>query len=300
MLELLPYLKMKTIQTEEIIDQFLFYLGFSKILEKIMYSLLYKYLSDNNVLYKKQFGFQEKHSTKHAIMQLVNLIFGKNLYTLGIFIDLSKAFDTVDHKILITKLENYGVKETNLQWFKSYLKNRKQFITCGNFSTSYINISCGVPQGSILVPLLFLVYVICLFSCLLSMTIIIRLNFRSMFADDTNLFYSHQNIETLFGTVNCELEKICEWSRANKLSLKVTKTNYTLFHKNSTKDKLPLKMPELKIGNSIIKGKSSPKFLGVCWMKICLGKIILKRLKKNQPKMFFYYIAQNHILMRLP
>ena len=135
MLELLPYLKMKTIQTEEIIDQFLFYLGFSKILEKIMYSLLYKYLSDNNVLYKKQFGFQEKHSTKHAIMQLVNLIFGKNLYTLGIFIDLSKAFDTVDHKILITKLENYGVKGTNLQWIKSFLENRKQFIAYENFST---------------------------------------------------------------------------------------------------------------------------------------------------------------------
>ena len=179
MLELLPYLKMKTIQTEEIIDQFLFYLGFSKIFEKIMYSLLYKYLSDNNVLYRKQFGFQEKHSTKHAIMQLVDQIncSFESLYTLDIFIDLSKAFDTVDHKILITKLENYGVKETNLQWFKSYLENRKQFITCGNFSTSYINISCGVPQGSILGPLLFLVYVICLFSCLLSMTIIFRLIF---------------------------------------------------------------------------------------------------------------------------
>ena len=162
MLELLPYLKMKTIQTEEIIDQFLFYLGFSKILEKIMYSLLYKYLSDNNVLYKKQFGFQEKHSTEHAILHLVDQIncsFEKNLFTLGIFIDLSKAFDTVDHKILITKLENYGVKGTNLQWFKSYLENRKQFIAYENFSTSYINISCGLPQGSILGPLLFLVYV---------------------------------------------------------------------------------------------------------------------------------------------
>ena len=118
---------------------------FSKILEKIMYNRLYKHLSDNNVLYKKQFGFQEKHSTKHAIMQLVNLIFGKNLYTLGIFIDLSKAFDTVDHKILITKLENYGVKGTNLQWFESYPKNHKQFIAYETFSTSYINILCGVP-----------------------------------------------------------------------------------------------------------------------------------------------------------
>ena len=133
---------------------------FSKIYEKIMYKHLYKHLSDNNILYRKQFGFQEKLSTKHAIMQLVNQIncsFEENLYTLGTFIDLSKAFDSVDHNILITKLENYGVTGTNLQWFKSYLENRKRCIAYKTFLTSYINISCGVPQGSILGPLIFLV-----------------------------------------------------------------------------------------------------------------------------------------------
>ena len=96
-----------------------------------MYNRLYKHLSDNNVLYGKQFGFQEKHSTEHAIMQLVDQIncsFEKNLFILDICIDLSKDFDTVDRKTLITKLENYRVKVTNLQWFKSYLENRKQFI----------------------------------------------------------------------------------------------------------------------------------------------------------------------------
>ena len=93
-------------------------------------------------------------------MELVEQIccrFEKNLYTVGIFMDLSKPLDTVDHKILITKLENYGVKGTNLLWFKSYLENRKHFIAYENLSISHISISCGMPQGSILGPLLFLV-----------------------------------------------------------------------------------------------------------------------------------------------
>ena len=96
-----------------------------------MYNRLYKYLKENNILYKKQFGFQKNHSTEHAIMQLVDQInnsFENNQYTPGVFIDLSKAFDTVDHEILIAKLENYGIKGNNLNWFKSYLENRKQFI----------------------------------------------------------------------------------------------------------------------------------------------------------------------------
>ena len=95
----------------------------NKILERIMYSRLYKYLTDNNILYKKQFGFQTRHSTEHAIIQLVDQInsnFEKDQYTLGVLTDLSKAFDTVDNKILITKLENYGIKGINLLWFNTW------------------------------------------------------------------------------------------------------------------------------------------------------------------------------------
>ena len=108
---------------------------FSKILERIMYRRLYSYLQENKILYSKQFGFQTGHSTDHAIIQLVEQIyenFEENKYTLGVFIDLAKAFDTVDHKILLRKMEIYGIGGTTLKWFENYLTNRKQYIQISN------------------------------------------------------------------------------------------------------------------------------------------------------------------------
>ena len=121
---------------------------FSKILEKIMYNRLYKYLTDNSMLYKKQFGFQEGHSTEHAIVQLVDQIiksFESKQYTLGVFVYLSKAFDTVNHEILIFKLENYRKRGKNSLWFIIYLTNRTQFIKYKNLNTSFRKIVCHVP-----------------------------------------------------------------------------------------------------------------------------------------------------------
>ena len=134
---------------------------FSKMLERIMYNRLYEYLNQNNILYNKQFMFRGGHSTDHPLIDLVDNIynlFNENKYTLRVFIDLSKAFDTVDHKILLKKLELYGVKGNVLNWFKSYLSNRKQYIEIEGQKTDCLNITCGVPQGSILGPLLFLIY----------------------------------------------------------------------------------------------------------------------------------------------
>ena len=227
---------------------------FSKLLER----RLFKYLSENSILYKKQFGSQTFHSTEHAILLLANQLyqsFDESKFTLGIFVDLSKVLDTVDHKILTTKLELYGIKDRNLRWFESYLSNRKQFITYGDKQTNIETITCGV-QGSILGPLLFLIFVYDLHEVTKYLDPI-------MFADDTNLFCSHENIKTLFQIVNSELKLVTEWFLANKLSLNAKKNKYVLFHKASMCDSLPLQLPAMTFNSIEIKRENSVKFLGV-------------------------------------
>ena len=152
-----------------------------------------------------------------AFKQIIQLVqelmhsFDENKFTLRVFIDLSKAFDTVNHEILITKLENYGVRGSNIKWYSNYLEGRKQFICFGEKNTELENITCGVSQGSILGPLLFLIYINDIYK---SSDI---LNFI-LFADDTNLFFSRKDIKHLFNTVvNIELAKIQEWFKADKL-----------------------------------------------------------------------------------
>ena len=146
---------------------------------------LYKYLTDQKILHPQQFGFRKGHSTEHAIAQLVDQIyesFENDNYTVGIFVNLLKAFDTVDHTILLKKLEIYGITGTNLAWFRSYLTNGNQFICINSDNkTSGQKVTCRVPQGSILGLLLFLIYVNDLTSASNLLNTI-------MLADDTNLY----------------------------------------------------------------------------------------------------------------
>jgi hypothetical protein len=198
--------------------------NFSKILEKIVATRLTNYLELNNLLSNSQFGFRKNHSTLHPLVHFMNFLTtasNNRDHALAIFCDLRKAFDTVDHSILLKKLRKIGVHGTELDWFKHYLTDRQQFVTINGASSNLLSILLGVPQGSILGPLLFLIYINDLPMCSKLISF--------LFADDTTLLASNANINQLFSFVNEEFKKIVYYFRAHKLVLHPEKTVFMLF-----------------------------------------------------------------------
>ena len=191
-----------------------------------MYDRLKQFLCKHDIFCESQYGFREKHSTEHAILDILNKI-QKNMddgkFTCGIFIDLQKAFDTVDHGILLQKMLHYGIRGILNNWFSSYLTGRTQTTQIGSFISKKENTLCGVPQGSVLGPLLFLIYINDIHNASN------KLDFY-LFADDTNLLYADQNLKSIENIVNAELLNVYDWLCANRLSLNTSKTNFIIFH----------------------------------------------------------------------
>ena len=208
------------------------------------------------MLYPRQYGFRKNRSTVNAITELVchitNAIENKQ-NTLSVFLDLSKAFDTINHKILLHKLEFYGVRGLALNWFQSYLTNRKQFVLYNNVKSHIKEVTCGVPRGSVLGPLLFLIYVNDIANCLIHSKVI-------SFADDTTVFSSSKCIDDLYTNMNSDLGDLENWFKANKLALNVNKSNSMLFQPSGIQN---TRGNILYIGTDLIEHKSNCKFLGI-------------------------------------
>ena len=198
---------------------------FSKILEKVFHNRLMSFINDKQILNDSQFGFRKNMSTAMAIIELVEEIttaIDEGKTTVGVFIDLKKAFDTVDHNILAKKLEHYGIRGLAKDWVCSYLENRRQYVCINNSNSDCLDVKGGVPQGSILGPALFILYVNDMCNVSKSLKSI-------LFADDTNLFYAGKDLNEVCELVSRELDILHMWFQVNKLSLNVAKTNFMIF-----------------------------------------------------------------------
>jgi len=231
--------------------------AFSKFFEKVMFGRMVAFLDKHSVFYEHQYGFRQKYSTSMAMIQLVNQIstaIDNKETCAGIFLDLSKAFDTVNHAILISKLEHYGIRGIALDWIKNYLSNRKQYVQFNDICSNLNTINCGIPQGSILGPLLFILYINDISNSSQLLKFI-------LFADDTNIFYSCRDLNNLGTTLNNELDNVNRWLIANKLSINIKKTKYVIF--NTRQKKIDHHNLLIKINNKQIECQHSIKFLGI-------------------------------------
>ena len=228
---------------------------FSKLLERLVCNRLIKFINYSKLLYDYQFGFQRGKSTQLAVMMLVDKIneaLDNKECVIGILLDFSKAFDTVDHEILLPKLEKYGIQGTELQWLNDDLSNRRQYVTYSNYKSSFGTITCGVPQGSILGPLLFLMYIN-------DLSNVSEYCFSLLFADDTNMFHTGKDMKIVCDQVNEDLKNVQEWLDCNKLSLNICKTHYMIFTpRNKIIDDI-----DIKFCNNVIERVYVSKFLGV-------------------------------------
>ena len=257
----------------------------SKVVERIIYDQTMDFLTENKVLYKFQSGFRKNHSTDFCLSYLTDKIssgFDEGLMTGMILIDLQKAFDTIDHEILIAKLPYIGFSDNSINWYKSYISNRKFKVNISDKFSSSADLTCGVPQGSILGPLLFLLYVN-------DMPQSVKCDLF-LYADDSCLVYQAKELSKIESRLNEDFASICDWFVDNKLSIHFgeDKTKSILFAtKNKSKNIGNL---NISYKNINIKQYSSVTYLGCILDETLSGEsMALYVLNKLNARLKFLY-----------
>jgi hypothetical protein len=279
---------------------------FSKILEKVVGRRLVTFLESNGIISTSQFGFRKNHSTLHPMIHLMNFVteaLNKKETAIAIFCDLRKAFDTVNHSILLRKLHKIGIRGVALEWFKNYLSGRKQFVSLNDKCSTLLEILLGVPQGSILGPILFLLYINDLPEASLLKDF--------LFADDTVLLAKGKNVEELTNFVNVEFQKVVTYFRVNKLSLHPNKTKFLIFSNSPTVRNNPPQIfanynnlstpqnPELIIPIENVDVNSSEpaiRYLGVYFDPNLNFKHHISIIVNKLSKMMYFFKQAKHIL----
>ena len=230
---------------------------FSKIFETILYNQLIEVIEKHDLLYKFQFCFRKQFSTSHAIISLVDKIheaLNSSNIMIDVTLDFSKASDTIQISILLKKLYSYGIREISLQLIESYLTNRQQFVKINNSRSTSKTVTCGVPQGSVLGPLFFLI-------CINDLPNVSDKLFSILFADDTSVFIEGKNIDEVIGILNTELAKLTAWLATNKLTLNIKKLNFMIFYR--ARIKWSTITTPLLLNGITLERLSFTKFLGV-------------------------------------